>query len=262
MPRKVKTASISSTAQALLDQAAHVFGNPAESERIASSEMPQPPAIHQVKRTRPKKVSETITNRDLSVQFSPETMATLPRPKRSHKKKVAPPPVESGYQNLADAAMNAVAQQIEENRTAPTHPEPIISSPPRTGLSDSGAQNKTGAQAAARKAATAARKAAAAAAMVAMSRQQDESKAMVAYDPNQNQPNNQVALYEPPQPEPVPMPDKVMPYMSDNVNMESVQAALNPSKKVRAPRKTGGSLRALANRASFAAQVATHSALM
>lgn len=257
MARKTKTMSISSTAQALLDQAAHVFGNPAESERIASSEMPQPPPIHLVKRGR-KKVSEAITNRDLSVEFSPETMASLP--KRSHKKKVVPLPESGysvaslaspgGYQNLADAAMNAVAQQIEETRTAPTHPEPIVPSPPRTGA--------TAQALAARKAATAARKAAAAAAaMVAMARSQevpslveDESKAVALYNP------------EPPQPEPVPMPDKVMPYMSDNVNMESVQAALKSSKKVRAPRKTGGSLRALANRASFAAQVATHSALM
>jgi hypothetical protein len=249
--------SISSTAQALLDQAAHVFGNPAESERIESSNMPQPPAIHQVKRTRPKKApteqSGTITNRDLSVQFSPETMASLPpsysgiQNQTRHKKKVVPPPVESGYQNLADAAMNAVAQQIEETRTAPTHHEQVPS-PPRTGA--------TAQALAARKAATAARKAAAAAAaMVEMASQQevpslveDESKAMT--------------VYEPPQPEPVPMPDQVMPYMSDNVNMESVQAALKSSKKVRAPRKTGGSLRALANRASFAAQIATHSALM
>lgn len=251
MPRKTKTMSISSTAQALLDQAAHVFGSPEET-RIASSDMPQDLPIHRVKRVRkPKAPTETV-----SVQFPPDVMASLP--KRSHKKKVVAPPAESGYQNLADAAMNAVAQQIEETRTAPTHSEPIVPSPPRTGA--------TAQALAARKAATAARKAAAAAAaMVAMSRQQeDESKAMTVYEPPASQ--NQVAFADasqlPPQPEPKPLPDVVMPYMSDNVNMESVQTALQPSKKVRAPRKTGGSLRGLANRASFAAQVATHSALM
>ena len=253
MPRKVKNMSISSTAQALLDQAAHVFGNPTESERIASSEMPQPPPIHLVKRGRKKAPSgsenqtKTITNRDLSVEFSPETMAALP--KRSHKKKVKAPPSanqESPLNVLADAAMAQVAGEVEANRTAPTHPETIIPSPPRTGA--------TATRQRARKKAV----------LPVVSYPMDEvamSNEVALYEPNQS---NQVALYNPePQPDILKtMPDKVMPYMSDNVNLESVQAALKPSNKVRAPRKTGGSLRALANRASFAAQVATHSALM